>query len=276
MTLSLFGPEEGADRKPADVFETNLSVLITVKAAPNPSTAYGETVCVAGLRIDLGHEGWVRLYPISFRDLERSEQFKKYQVIHLRAVPNRRDRRIESWRPNRESITVGAFLKPWRLRREYIDPFIKDSMCSIHRAVTPGAIAPSLAAVRPRRVRDLVVNPHPGWSAAEQAKIDNYVNQYDLTGQSRTALQAPRFRGWYRYVCWDASCSGHKQGILDWEFVVFQRKLSRLSDKDLISALRDKFLGELCAPTRDVAFYVGNQAKREQTFSVLGVYWPDR
>lgn len=116
----------------------------------------------------------------------------------------------------------------------------------------------------------------PGWSAAEQAKIDNYVNQYDLTGQPRTALQAPRFKGWYRYVCWDASCTGHQQGILDWEFVAFQRKLSRLSDADLISILRDKFLGELCAPTRDVAFYVGNQAKREQAFSVLGIYWPDR
>ncbi|HEY6422670.1 MAG TPA: hypothetical protein VIY28_05345 [Pseudonocardiaceae bacterium] len=60
------------------------------------------------------------------------------------------------------------------------------------------------------------------------------------------------------------------------EFVTFQRNLRRLSDDDLISALRQKFLTELCAPTRDVAFYVGNQAKREQTFSVLGIHYPRR
>lgn len=48
MTRSLFGPEEVAGEKPTDVTETTMSVLVTVKAAPNPSTNYGETVCVAG------------------------------------------------------------------------------------------------------------------------------------------------------------------------------------------------------------------------------------
>lgn len=40
--------------------------------------------------------------------------------------------------------------------------------------------------------------------------------------------------------------------------------------------LEQKFLHEMCRPTRDVAFYVGNQAKRTNVFSVLGVYWPPR
>lgn len=276
MTLPLFGPEERLSEKPADVAETRMSVLITVKAAPNPSATYGETVCVAGLRIDPGREGWVRLYPISFRDLERTERFKKYQVIELRASPSRKDRRIESWRPNRESITVGPFLGPWKPRRPYIDPFIEDSMCAIRRAGTPEAVGPSLALIRPKRVRDLIIKPHPGWSADEQAKIENYVNQYDLTGRPRTPLEAPRFKGWYRYDCREPSCGSHEQGILDWEFVTFQRRLTHLSDEALISALRGKFLHEICAPNRDIAFYVGNQAKREQVFSVLGVYWPPR
>jgi hypothetical protein len=276
VTRSLFSPEDDAGKKPIDVVETTMAVLITVKAAPNPSTSYGETVCVAGIRIDPGYERWVRLYPVSFRDLERTEQFRKYQVVHLRATPNQRDRRIESWRPNRESITPGVFLKPWASRRPYIDPYIQESMCAIHRAVNRHVVAPSLAAVRPKRVRNLIIKHHPGWSTTEQAKIENYVNQYDLTGRSRTALEAPRFRGWYSYVCWEPSCRGHQQGILDWEFVTFQRNSRRMNDEDLICALRHKFLTELCSSTRDVAFYVGNQAKREQTFSVLGVYYPHR
>lgn len=50
-----------------------MRVLITVKAAPNPSATYGETVCVAGLRLDLDAAGWVRHYPINFREFDRRQ-----------------------------------------------------------------------------------------------------------------------------------------------------------------------------------------------------------
>jgi len=46
-----------------------------------------------------------------------------------------------------------------------------------------------------------------------------------------------------------------------------------LGAAELADALRAKFLGELCGRDRDVAFYVGNQAKRRNVFSVLGVWW---
>ena len=43
------------------------NVLVTVKAYPNLSRKYGETVCVAG--IDLDSKQWIRLYPIPFTRL---------------------------------------------------------------------------------------------------------------------------------------------------------------------------------------------------------------
>ena len=46
---SLFGNADAAGVKPARPDE--LEVLITVKAAPNPSEKAGETVCVAGLAL---------------------------------------------------------------------------------------------------------------------------------------------------------------------------------------------------------------------------------
>jgi hypothetical protein len=121
------------------------------------------------------------------------------------------------------------------------------------------------------------VEPHPGWTPAEQRKIDAYMRQPDLfSSHDLTALQPPRFRAYYRYRCHEPGCGGHRQGILDWELVAFQRNLARHGDDDLHQAISDKFLGELCAPGRDVAFYVGNQAKWAHTYSVLGVYWPPR
>jgi hypothetical protein len=74
--------------KPAAGRPVRMRVLITVKAAPNPSEKYGETVCVAGLRLDLDAAGWVRLYPVNFRELDGDGQFRKYDVVSLDARPN--------------------------------------------------------------------------------------------------------------------------------------------------------------------------------------------
>jgi hypothetical protein len=68
-----------------------MRVVITVKAAPNPSERYGETVCVAGLRLDSDHGGWVRLYPINFRELDDDSSFKKA----INVAPSRRSRRCD-------------------------------------------------------------------------------------------------------------------------------------------------------------------------------------
>ena len=80
--MSLFGPDPGSvPAKPAGDRAARLRILITVKAAPNPSETYGETVCVAGLRVNLGSPGWVRLYPINFRELDSDQKFAKYDIV---------------------------------------------------------------------------------------------------------------------------------------------------------------------------------------------------
>lgn len=124
-------------------------------------------------------------------------------------------------------------------------------------------------------VSDFVVTAHPGWSKAEQAKIDRYVNQLDLFGSSdRTALKAPRFRGKYHWRCADRACKGYEQSLIDWEFVALQRNLFGRSNDETTAALRRRFFNEICGSAKDLAFYVGNQAKRHNVFSVLGAYYP--
>jgi hypothetical protein len=151
-------------------------------------------------------------------------------------------------------------------------------MCQLNRDARYTADAQSLALIRPARIDGLDIELHPGWTPAEQRKIDAYVNQLDLFDSDRTPLQAPRFKAFhrYRYRCGEPGCAGHRQGFIDRELVAFQRRQAHLSDDRLRQAVRAKFLGELCATNRDTAFYVGNQAKRTHVFSVLGVYWPPR
>lgn len=76
---SLFAPDPDAvPAKPSGDDVERMTLLIVVKAAPNPSQTYGETVCVAALRIDPHKPGWIRLYPINFRALEDPKAFRKY------------------------------------------------------------------------------------------------------------------------------------------------------------------------------------------------------
>jgi hypothetical protein len=225
--LSFFGPNEaGPDPKPDGDAPVRLRLLITVKAAPNPSEKYGETVCVAALSIDPLRPGWVRLYPINHRELTSDDRFRKYEIISVMARPARRDQRRESWKPIIETIAREAYLPPWEKRRRYLDPWVEESMCRLNRAVRDRPDAQSLALIRPARVDGLRVTPHGGWTPSEQRKIDAYVSQLDLLdNRDRVPLEAPRFRAAYRYQCHEPGCKGHLQGLLDWELVALQRRL---------------------------------------------------
>jgi hypothetical protein len=275
--MPLFGqPPSEPEAKPTGDQVVRLQVLVTVKAAPNPSDKYGETVCVAGLSVDPVRPGWIRLYPINFRELGDDASFSKYDIVSINAVPARQDSRRESWRPQMHTLQVEGHLKDWHHRRPWLEPAISfTTMCRLHRGATMES--PSLALVRPKHVTAFKITRFPGWTPEQQAKIDKYVSQLDLFGnEDRTALQAPRLSGAYHYLCHEPGCGGHKQGFLDWEFVALQRRLRDRDDAAACRELEQKFLRQMCGPDREVAFYVGNQAKHPRTFSVLGVYWPRR
>jgi hypothetical protein len=80
-----------------------------VKAAPQVGRRHGETVCCAG--IDL-YGNWLRLYPVSFRTLEQSKKFGRWDRIKFNwRLPND-DRRVESRsRVDQQSIEIVGSLK---------------------------------------------------------------------------------------------------------------------------------------------------------------------
>jgi len=98
-------------------------ILITVKAYPNPSKKYGETVCCAG--IDLDTLQWIRLYPIPFRDLDSSQKFKKYTLINVKCWKAPDDHRLESYKIDIDSIEKLSLLdtkRNWEARKKIVLP----------------------------------------------------------------------------------------------------------------------------------------------------------
>lgn len=253
-------------------------MLPLVKAYPNLSRKYGEVSCIAGLDLDAG--GWIRLYPVPFRELEDKRQFRKYEPIRASVQRRSGDRRPESWRVDADSIEVIAPMlgaeRGWEARRSVVEPEIGESMCATRRARRENGT--SLQMFRVREVSDLVIeeverDPEKGRMAKAWAAQGSLLDTGELK-QQREALEQIPFRFQYRYRCSDSDCGGHLQSIVDWEIVeLFRNVRSRPEWKELI---RKKWLDQMCGADKDTAFIVGNQHQHPDGFLVLGVWWPPK
>lgn len=240
-------------------------VLITVKAAPQPSANHGDTVCVAGLRLTDSGPEWIRLYPIPFRYLEADAKFKKYDVVTLKVTPASKDRRPESYTPVLSSLSIDSHLDPWRPRHPHVYPLVGAfNSCELYSRALNGSAGPSLAAVVPTDIDKLELGLFEGWTPAQQAKMEAHLHQDALFGPKtdKSILSPPRFEGHYRYRCAARTCKGHRQGLLDWEFTELQRRHKADTDEAAKAAIQKRFLDQLCAPAREPVFFLGNQLKR--------------
>src|SRR6266496_4083795 len=82
-------------------------VVILVKALPQPSKRYGETVCCAGVTAD---RKWKRLYPVRFRHLQGDQSFSRWDWVTFKYTQPLRDQRIESCHVFEDSIAVDGML----------------------------------------------------------------------------------------------------------------------------------------------------------------------
>jgi hypothetical protein len=134
---------------------------------------------------------------------------------------------------------------------------------------------------RPKRVLDIVIEPADvreekleiarAWAA--QPSLLDEVGPDERSHQLRELEQIPwSFK--YRYECADPECRTHVQSIIDWEIAQTYRTLRRTPDWR--ERLKQRWIGDLCGPDRDTAFFVGNQHQHPNAFLVLGVWWPPR
>lgn len=82
-------------------------VRILVKAYPQPSKTYEETVCVAAISED-GRE-MLRLFPIRYRQLPKDRQFDRFDLVELDMERPRDDHRPESRHVIEDSIRIVGY-----------------------------------------------------------------------------------------------------------------------------------------------------------------------
>lgn len=246
----------------------SIDLLITVKAYPALGRRVGEAVCVAGVRTDTGVPEWVRLFPVPFRDLPYGVQFRKYDIVRLNVRPSA-DTRPESLDPEIGTLEVIDHLDAggiWPDRRAVLDVLPVTTTCDLNRQ---DPIDTTLAWIRPREVTDFVIEER------DPDRDPTYARQLLTQAQGRLfgdQLEVIPFTFRYEYTCEAPACGGHRQSIIDWETSQMWRTLrDRPNWRDL---MRQKWLTEVCAPDRDVRFFMGNQHQHPRSFLILGVWWP--
>jgi len=249
------------------------NVLVTVKAYPNLSRKYGETVCVAG--IDLDSKQWIRLYPILFRDLGNDKKFKKYDIVEVRAIKARNDHRPESYKVDQDSIRVVDSPKKvnWRERKKIVLPTADKSMCEILRLSKEKD--KSLGLFKPKNVSF-------SWekvSIEDKKKRESFYAQQDFFEKKKDPLEDIPYVFRYSFFCENKKeCQGHTYPIIDWEIAQSFRSWRRLykTTEKLLEMIEKKWTGLICAPTRDTYFYVGNQKRFRDNFMILGTFYPPK
>lgn len=248
-------------------------VLITVKAYPNPSKKYVETVCCAGIDLETGR--WIRLYPVPYRDLDTSKQFKKYTIIKVRCRKASDDTRVESHKIDSDSIEIVQWLDTknnWRQRRQIVLPTLSPSFCHILGECETGS---SLGMFKPCDIEF-------SWKKStlkNEAEREACYAQLSFFDKQKNAIEDIPFDFYYHFKCAGvANCPGHKLSIIDWEIGQAYRDWRRTyGEGDLLfTKIRQRWLDLMCAKTNDTFLYVGSMARFRNQFMVLGVFYPKK
>jgi len=248
-------------------------VLITVKAYPNPSKKYGETVCCAG--IDLETLQWIRLYPIHFRDLDTSRKFKKYTIISVRCWKAHDDHRVESYKIDMDSIEPISQLdtkRKWESRKEIVLPTVSTSFCSI---LEDTAENKSLGTFKPSDIDFSWKNT----TLVSVAKRKACYAQLSFFDKRKDAIEQIPFDFYYQFKCHGKpNCPGHKLPIIDWEIGQAYRdwRYKYKTQELLLQKIRERWMDRICSEKNDVYFYVGNMKRFHDQFMVLGVFYPKK
>lgn len=241
-------------------------ILVTVKTYPTLSRKYGETVCTAGVRED---GTWVRLYPVPFRRLDDTEQYRKFDWLECDVVKSPGDFRPESFRPTDvNQLTAVNHVDTnnnWRERRRMLLQIAK-----VHTQLQPlidgaKANALSLATFKPTRILDFI------WEAEEDrewdpSKVEEMRNrtlqgvlfEEDAWRQTFKLINKLPYSFSYRFA--DADGKSSTMQILDWEIGQLYWNCLKQTNNDEAAALakvKEKYFGEFSK--KDLHFFLGTQ-----------------
>lgn len=256
-------------------------ILVLVKAYPQPSQTYGESVCAAGLT----SEGkWIRLYPVEFRNLPPSIQFSKWTWVEADIKKSTRDPRPESYNINHDTISKLYSIDTrdsWRKRRELLLPLLNASVEELRELHSVNGT--SIGLIKPKQIIDFVIEAtSKEWEPEKLAALERSRNQqqiFTMRNQTHKILEKVPYKFSYTFVCDYPACEGHKLQVLDWEVYQSFRSWRKdyCSEERALGMIRAKYLEEFTQKC-ELHFILGTIKSMDRfgTFSIIGLFYPPK
>lgn len=232
-------------------------VAVLIKALPQPSKTYGETVCCAGVTA----EGtWKRLFPVRFRHLKGENSFSRWDWVSFNYGRPKSDPRTESCHVHEESIKISGKLAELE-RTALLELLIVGS------GKEAGERGQSLALIRPRNTRFNYRRKTDGEIEEERQAYAHAARQLTMFDHELAKLDPTPYEFTFRFE--DAS-GHHTYRNGDWEaHAMFWNGRRRTSETEALRWMCETF--NEAYPSAGMAFAIGNLAKRPQTWQLLGV-----
>lgn len=243
----------------SDVERAGLTeAVVLIKAAPVISRSHGETVCCAGIDI---YGNWLRMFPVSFRVLEDTRKFKRWDRVRFSWRRPTNDERVESRHVNTNSLEIIGTVKPSE-RTKFLHKKIVDSL-NYERAN-----GRSLALLKPEIKSFRVVRKSDIDIAEEQNRIDRFHSQTDLfIPHPAVPQRACPYDFIYKYTTADGDREGRCQ---DWETAAtFFHWSNEYGERDAVKRIEKVFGEDL--PARGLYFAMGTHSRWPDTWLINGL-----
>lgn len=231
--------------------------VVIIKAAPQVGQRHGETVCCAG--IDL-YGNWLRLYPVSFRQLDDGQKFGRWDRIRFDWRAPNDDRRPESRRVDQQSIEIAGDLKPSERERF----LAKSIVTSVNREREAGK---SLALLRPDISEFVITKKSAQDISIEQTRFEAIRAQADFFAKEVVPYRPCPYQFQYRYRSDDGERFGTCQ---DWEIEATFFHWSKSYGEMKAVAEMQRVFGEVM-PKKGLLLAMGTHSQYPDTWLINGV-----
>ncbi|MDE4143192.1 MAG: hypothetical protein P1U91_00795 [Pseudophaeobacter sp. bin_em_oilr2.035] len=232
--------------------------IILIKAAPVIGSKHGETVCCAGIDI---YGNWLRMYPVSFRVLDDTKKFKRWDKVKFKWRRPSDDMRLESRHVDSQSLEIIGRM-PDREKTPFLDHLIVTSLTAQREKGL------SLALLKPT-IQGFHIERRPQTELDfEQARIDEFHSQEDMfIPRPAVPQQACPYSFKYKYTTDDGDRDGTCQ---DWETeATFFKWRNLYGEQDALQRMQIQF-GEVL-PERGLYFAMGTHSRWPDTWLINGL-----
>jgi hypothetical protein len=239
---------------------------ILVKAYPQPSKKYQETVCCAAITED---GLFLRLYPIRYRHLKKEQQFERFDLLEFKLWKAEQDPRPESFKVDESSIVILKNGKDAKSQSKISlwNPFVcesiemlKDQQLQCGKSL--GIIKPDDDSLK------FIVKPIKDASAETKEIMQSAYDQISLFEDNIKPLEKPEYVFSYRFK---SANKQHEMQIHDWEVQATYRnyKIRYGSSGAAISMMEDFYDKKIIEQSPH--FIMGNMRRSPSQFMIIGI-----